>query len=110
VPELLQDVDVLLLPYMQSKHSRGVIPAKTFECLATGIPTVSIGLSSLEEFAEYFYLCDTYEQVISAIEAAADEEEDLRRRRIEFARKQTWASRIHDLESMLTSTADSSSI
>ncbi len=98
VPALLQDVDVLLLPYSrQAAHVPAVIPAKTFECLATGKPTVAIGLSSLERFREYIYLCQSESEFIEAIRAAAAEDPSLRRDRQELARQNSWPVRIAEM-------------
>jgi glycosyltransferase involved in cell wall biosynthesis len=101
LPELLRDVDVLVLPYKREGHTRGVIPAKTFECLATGKPTVAIGLASLSEYGDLFELCETTEQFLEAVGRAAVDPPALRERRIEAARANSWEKRIEEVEEAL---------
>jgi glycosyltransferase involved in cell wall biosynthesis len=101
LPELLRDLDVLVLPYKREGHTRGVIPAKTFECLATGKPTVAIGLASLSEFGDLFHLCDTPEQFLGDVGRAAADPPALRDRRIQTARENSWEQRIEEVEEAL---------
>ncbi len=112
LPELLKDVDVLLLPYARHDHIEGVIPAKTFECLATGKPTVAIGLPSLERFSDYFYLCNNQKEFLSSIEIAAHENPELSQQRIALAREHSWDRRFdkifEKIDDSLASTAHSS--
>lgn len=98
LPSLLADADVLVLPYRDAEHSAGVIPAKTFECLATGKPTVAKGLSSLEEFSDLFYLCDDSESFVAAVRDAAAEAPELRQRRLETAQRNTWDRRASQID------------
>lgn len=101
--EQLRNVDVLLLPYGTQTAMRGVMPAKTFECLATGKPTVVIGLSSLERYRELFYLCATREEFLKAIELSKDEDPALRAARIECARLNSWPARNAQLLDLIES-------
>ena len=41
LPEILGGYDALLLPYVDDEYNRGVIPAKTYECLATGLAVLA---------------------------------------------------------------------
>lgn len=43
----IRKAEVLLLPYRKTSFNEGVMPAKIFQCLATGKPVVSVGLPSL---------------------------------------------------------------
>jgi glycosyltransferase involved in cell wall biosynthesis len=101
LPGLLRDIDVLVLPYKKEGHTRGVIPAKTFECLATGKPTVAIGLPSLTEYDELFHLCETEEEFLEAVSRAAADQPELRERRVRMARENSWEQRIEEVEQVL---------
>jgi glycosyltransferase involved in cell wall biosynthesis len=101
LPALLADVDILVLPYRQAAHSAGVIPAKTFECLATGKPVVAQGLPSLAEFADAVYLVDDDEQFVRAVRAAVDEAPARRERRLELARANTWTQRAAQIDGLI---------
>lgn len=101
LPQYLSDVDVLVLPYQRGGHTRGVIPAKTFECLATGIPTVAIGLPSLEEFGHLFYLCQSDSEFWQKIEQAAHESKSQREIRVQEAERNSWALRMEEIETAI---------
>ncbi len=47
LPRLLEEADMLLLPYASVAYNEGVAPAKLYECLATGRPVLSSPLPSL---------------------------------------------------------------
>lgn len=97
IPALLRDANVLLLPYDRVPHTPAIIPAKTFECLATGIPTVAIGLNSLEKYADLFYLAETPEAFLTRIEEASAEDGKQRADRIACARANSWEQRITEI-------------
>lgn len=73
VPAYIEDADILLLPYVHAPHMQGVIPAKLFECLITGKPIISIGLTSINAYKGLIYICQTRQEFIAAIEAAQNE-------------------------------------
>lgn len=98
IPALIKDVDVLLLAYRDAPHMRSVIPAKTFECLASGIPTVTSGLISLDQFADLFYICQSRDEFLKAIEQALNEDPSLRERRMLCAERNSWTQRIDEIE------------
>jgi glycosyltransferase involved in cell wall biosynthesis len=98
LPALLADADVLVLPYGDAEHGRGILPAKTFECLATGKPTVAKGLASLQEFGDLFYLCDDAEAFVTAVRRSVEESPALRDRRLEMARRNTWSQRAAQID------------
>ncbi len=98
LPALLADVDVLVLPYREAEHSRGVIPAKTFECLATGKPTVAKGLPSLAEMGDLFSLADDDESFVAAVRRSVDEAAEDRELRLQVARDNTWRRRVAEID------------
>lgn len=99
VPGLLRDVDILLLPYRRAPHMNGVIPAKLFECLATGKPTVVIGLTTLGPFRDMFTVCNTHDEFLEAIERTYKNDTDTRRAaRLACARENSGQQRINQIE------------
>lgn len=104
VPELLQDIDVLLLPYRKAAHMPAVIPAKTFECLATGKPTIAIGLPSLIDYKDLFYLVNTHDSFLAAIEQTRYESPQLRQKRIQCAAQNSWPQRISQIRNYIDET------
>jgi hypothetical protein len=91
LPRLLADVDVLLMPYdANAPHMRGVFPAKTFECLATGKPIVMMGLQYFDDFADVMTICHSADEFLDAIERVVREDTPaLRERRLQRARENT---------------------
>lgn len=103
IPGLLQEADVLLLPYDgEAPHLKAVIPAKTFECLATGIPTVVTGLTTLDSYADLFYLAESDEAFMANIETALREDPARRAARIAVAQENSWAARIAEIDALIS--------
>lgn len=101
IPELLRDVDVLLLPYIHSPHNDSVMPAKLFECLATGKPTIACGLKTLYDYADLFYIRETPAEFLSAIAESVHEPAECREPRIACAEEHSYARRILKIESYI---------
>lgn len=59
LPAMLADCDALLLPYVDDEYNRGVIPAKIFECLATGRPVLASPLPALAGLSGVLTICRT---------------------------------------------------
>lgn len=59
LPAVISKFDVLTIPYTPSDFSNGIIPAKLFECLATGKPLLVSPLPYVEEFNDLLYVCST---------------------------------------------------
>lgn len=84
LPAMLADCDALLLPYVNDEYNRGVIPAKIFECLATGRPVLSSPLPALAGLSGVLTICRTPAEWVAA---ARDLGRDGgRSRRVETAR------------------------
>jgi hypothetical protein len=98
IPRLIRDADVLLLPYNSLPHMKGVIPAKFFECLATGKPIVATNLTTIDQYRDLVYLCHDYESVFQAIEASQHEDSRLAARRMACAQANSWEARIDQME------------
>jgi glycosyltransferase involved in cell wall biosynthesis len=104
LPQYLADVDVLLLPYRRDvPHTQGIVPAKTFECLATGKPTLAIGLSTLEPYRDLFYLCHTPQEVFAQIPQVMCEDPQLRQIRLDYAQAHSWDTCLSTIESIFQS-------
>lgn len=98
LPELLRDVDVLLLPYVRSVHNQGVMPAKIFECMATGKPMVVSGLTALDQYADLLYLCEGESEFLASIAEAVHEPSTRRAARIACAEANSNQRRIDEIE------------
>ena len=102
LPAALAGVDAFVLPYRLSGLTRGISPAKTYECLATGLPVVAAPLPALEELAGYVYLAGRPGDYVEVLQSLKDlETEEGRRARIELARENSWGARFEEIEEAL---------
>lgn len=82
--------DVLILPYLTNSFNQGIVPAKLFECLATGKPILATPLPSLSKYRDIIYLCRTTEEFVNAFHhLPSTENSEKRRKRIELAKENT---------------------
>lgn len=101
VPALIRDADVLLLPYNTRPHTKGLLPAKLFECLITGKPIVATNLTTIEPYRNLVYLCEGYASVFAAIESSQMEDKSLAAQRINCARENSWERRLDQMEQQI---------
>ena len=99
--DMLKEIDVFLLPYKPEIPSmKAVMPAKTFQCLATGKPTIVFGLEALREYSDVFYIAETEEQFCDIISSLPSDWPQRRQKALNLAQQQDWRTRIDYLESM----------
>ena len=95
VPAYLKGLDVCMMCYVINGWTFYGDPSKLHEYLASGKPTVGVGLSSIREFSDVVIVADTPDEWVSAVEAGLrDTGPDITRRRIETARRNSYAARI----------------
>ncbi|MBI4060102.1 MAG: oligosaccharide flippase family protein [Elusimicrobia bacterium] len=79
--------DGFLLPYRLNPFLMGVVPAKIYECLATGRPVLAAPLPSLKALEGLVYIGETPEDWVRiARELPRTETDELRRARVALAR------------------------
>lgn len=98
-----EQADVLLLPYVLNSYTEAVMPAKTYECLATGRPIVATALPELQaELAAWLHFAESADHWIAAIEQAVRTDTPAARAaRIALAQANTWAVRFEELQRLL---------
>ena len=102
LPAALAGVDAFVLPYEVNGLTRGISPAKTYECLATGKPVVAAPLPALEELAGHVYLAREPEEYVKLLRSLEElETEEKVRARIELARGNSWEVRFKEIEESL---------
>lgn len=101
--EFIQEADVLLLPYVLNDYTRSVLPAKTYECLATGRPIVATPLPELVAIGSgVFEFGTTADELVAAVErAVAGDSAALGDRRRALARANTWEMRYQRIRELL---------
>ena len=99
LPAALAGVDAFVLPYKINRLTRGIAPAKTYECLATGKPVVAAPLPAMEELAGYVYIAEESEAYVGVLRSLDRlETEERVRTRIELARRNSWEVRFKEIE------------
>jgi glycosyltransferase involved in cell wall biosynthesis len=99
LPAALAGVDAFVLPYEVNGLTRGISPAKTYECLATGKPVVAAYLPAMRDLAGHVYLAERPEDYVEILRNLKGlETEEKRRARLELARKNSWDTRFRQLE------------
>jgi glycosyltransferase involved in cell wall biosynthesis len=102
LPIYLRDADALIIPYKITAFSKGTFPAKTYECLATGKPTVATPLPDLAKLSEHLYLAEGPGEFVRTLRRMPDlETPEKVRARIEVARENSWEARLSKFEDIL---------
>lgn len=96
LPDLIKNYDALVLPYRLTNYAKGVIPAKFFECLATGLPVIATRTPNFLEYSQQLLLVDNDASVIEISEFI--DNVDLRTSRVNLARDNDWKSKAELLE------------
>jgi O-antigen/teichoic acid export membrane protein/glycosyltransferase involved in cell wall biosynthesis len=86
LPALLAGFDALLLPYVDDEYNRGVIPAKTYECLATGLPVLASPLPALSGLSRLLTICRSPKDWVDAARALGEDAPAASHARVEEAK------------------------
>lgn len=106
--DLVARADALLLPYSLNRYTEAVMPAKTYECLATGLPVVATPLPELAaEFSGEMTFVAPGEAWAPRVEAALRENgAGEARRRIAIAEANTWRRRFEEMVALVDGLED----
>lgn len=103
LPAFLKRYDALLLPYRHSEYNKGVVPAKLYECMATGKPILAAALPSLMEFSELLYLArGTSDYPDAARRMALEDDRPNSARRISVARGHSTPAQVRRVSAILS--------
>lgn len=108
LPRHLSDADALIIPYKINAFSKGTFPAKIYECLATGKPTIVTPLPDLVPFGDLLYLAKDARGFADTLRRLPDLETEARvEARAELARQNSWEARFKAIEGVLWGAVDS---
>ena len=101
----LKDADMIGLFYANTDFNKGCIPAKIFECMATGKPVLVCGLPEALPYQDAVYCFDgSFEKAKEIIEHLPETEtEERRKRRDAFAHEADWENRFNQFRDILFS-------
>jgi teichuronic acid biosynthesis glycosyltransferase TuaH len=101
IPELLKCLTVAIMPFEKTELILSVNPVKIYEYLSLGKPVVALRYEETEVFGDLIYTYETEEEFEKKICAAIDENDSKYKKRIEFANKNSWVSRVNNLKEIL---------
>jgi glycosyltransferase involved in cell wall biosynthesis len=97
LPAYLKGIDVCIMPYLRNEATRNIYPLKLYEYMATGKPVVATRIPAVEEFRELFYVADSEDEFLAAVEKACNEANpDLAARRRRTAQRHTWEAHVEE--------------
>lgn len=105
LPAYLWHGDVFLLPYARIAFSEYINPAKLYECLAVGKPTVATSIPTFQEYRDTVHVAGTESEYEKLLCDAVREKTDaamLEKRRA-VARQNTWDIRFAQINRYLES-------
>jgi teichuronic acid biosynthesis glycosyltransferase TuaH len=101
VPDLVNSLDVCLLPHEAGAFTRSMDPMKTYEYLAAGKPVVASGPMDAA-LGEFVHHAPSPEAFARAVEHAASENDpDLAERRRGYARSRSWDRVVQEMVSTM---------
>lgn len=99
IPGYLSHFDVALIPFKVNSLTRAVDPVKVYEYFSQGKPVVATRMPELERAANLMYTASEPDVFAQQIDLALHEAgTPLRSQRIDFARANTWASRVEQID------------
>lgn len=97
MPRLLRGLDVCIIPHLRSALTMSMDPIKIYDYLSTGRPIVSTEVAGVEKFRDVIYIGNDPEAFLTSLEAALREENGVARKRLVYARQNTWARRAEQI-------------
>jgi glycosyltransferase involved in cell wall biosynthesis len=98
LPGLLAGLSAVYLPYILDDFTAHIYPAKIHECLALGLPVVATSLPALEPFEGLIRLVRPGQRFGEGLRLAlAEDDPDLRQRRVVMARENSWDVRYGEI-------------
>lgn len=98
LPEFLRNLDVCLIPHLNTDYCKSMSPLKLFQYLATGRPIVSTDIEGLDRVKDHIRIAQSHDDFVKQIEHALQHDtKDESKRRIERARLETWESRVSEI-------------
>jgi glycosyltransferase involved in cell wall biosynthesis len=105
LPSLMAGMDACMIPYKLDSYTRGVLPLKFFEYLASGRPVIATPLPDIAVYDGLVDLGNSAEDFVAAISRRLENDSiDDKKKRIEEAGKHSWQIRIHSILKKLETT------
>jgi glycosyltransferase involved in cell wall biosynthesis len=100
VPDYVASFDACIIPFQDSKLTRGADPLKLYEYLAAGKPVISTPIPRSIEFSDVVKIANGTDEFIAAIDASLSDENSSSEKRIAAARPHSWNGRYRTIVDM----------
>jgi len=102
IPSYLREFDACTIPFLLNEVTAATDPVKLYEYLSLGKPVVATDMAEIRPYQDLLYIAHGAEEFAACLDRAlAETGDELRRRRIEFAQQNTWASRVAAIDSVV---------
>ncbi|WP_316833817.1 hypothetical protein [Pedobacter nutrimenti] len=101
---IMEDADILFMPFQVTDLIRSVNPVKLYEYIYAGKPSISVRYEESEKFENFVYLYSDFEEYMELISLIQDNCFRSKRDSVEsreFCYKNTWAIRGQQINDML---------
>ncbi|HEY2014537.1 MAG TPA: polysaccharide pyruvyl transferase family protein [Bryobacteraceae bacterium] len=99
IPAYLYHFDACTIPFLINQVTKATDPVKLYEYFSLGKPVVATNMAELSQCGDLVYIGHDADDFARKLDLAVSEKEpDLPRRRIEFAKANTWSSRVEDID------------
>jgi GT2 family glycosyltransferase/glycosyltransferase involved in cell wall biosynthesis len=104
IPGYLREFDACMIPFLLNDVTAATDPVKLYEYLSLGKPVVATGMAEILEHGDLIYIAKGVEDFSQKLDRClAESGDDLKNRRIEFAKRNTWADRVEAIQSAVQS-------
>jgi len=99
IPSYLHNFDACLIPFLLNQVTKATDPVKLYEYLSLGKPVVATDMAELSQCGDLLYIGKDAEDFAGKLDLAlAEKDTDLVQRRIDFAKANTWTSRVQQID------------
>jgi len=105
LPQYCRQLDAAIIPFKVNELTIAVNPIKLREYLAAGLGVVSTPLPEVAAYRKLVEIADGPEQFEAAIERVLQAKDELRRKRMERMRQESWPVRLRQICECLMSTS-----
>lgn len=103
IPNILNRIDITVMPFKKNDLIESVNPVKIYEYLAMGKPVIALKYSETEKFKDLIYTYKTEEEFQKLLYKSINETKDNIRiqKKIDFANKNSWLERTNEFQKII---------
>lgn len=101
IPNILDKLDVAIMPFKKIDLIKSVNPVKIYEYLAMGKPVIALKYKETEKFGNLIYTYDSEDDFMKVLEIALNDNNELLDERIKFAKLNSWEKRAEEFDQLV---------